>query len=76
MNQLDAACCIAFFIILIISIPLALFTMLPVVFEFFCGNYAPVYKIAEDGSFVLFIGSISFCVIILVLGSYLDGVFE
>ena len=76
MNQFDAACCVSFFIIAIISIPLTLFVMLPAVFEYFSGNSVLVHQTLKDGSFVLFVGSISFSVIILVLGSYLDGVFE
>lgn len=74
MGQFDVACCMVFFIIAIICIPLALLTMLPVVFEYFCGNSIPALKTIEDGSFVLFIGSISLCAVILVLGSYLDEV--
>lgn len=74
MGQFDIACCIVLFIASIICIPLTLLVMLPAVFEYFCGNYMPVLKTIEDGSFVLFIGSASFCVMLLVLGSYLDGV--
>ena len=74
MNQFDVACCMVFFIIVIISIPLMWFVMLPVLFEFFSGNSAPAHQTLEDGSFVLFIGSAGFCFLILVLGSYLDGV--
>jgi hypothetical protein len=74
MGQFDIACCIVLFIASIICVPLLLLVMLPVVFEYFCGNSMPVRKIIEDGSFVLFIGSISLCAILLALGSYLDGV--
>lgn len=74
MNQFDVACCMVFFIMMIISIPLMWFVMLPVIFEFFCGNSVPLHQAVEDGSFALFIGSIGFSVIILAVGMYLDGV--
>jgi hypothetical protein len=51
-----------------------LLVMAPVVFEYFCGNSMPALKTIEDGSLVLFIGSISLCAILLILGSYLDEV--
>ena len=74
MNQFNAACCLVSFIMLIICIPLTLFVMLPAVFEYFSGNPVLVDQTLKDGSFVLFIGSAGFCFLILVLGSYLDGV--
>jgi len=74
MSQFDIAYCIVFFVFAIICIPLTVLVMLPVLFGYFCGNSIPVCKTIEDGNFILFIGSISFCVMILIIGSYLDGV--
>lgn len=74
MSQFDIVCCIVCFILLILSIPIMLLVMAPVVFEYFCGNSMPALKTIEDGSLVLFIGSISLCAILLILGSYLDEV--
>jgi hypothetical protein len=74
MGQFDVAGCIVLFIVAIICVPLILLVMLPAVFEYFCGNSIPTLKTIEDGSLMLFIGSISLCVILLALGSYLDEV--